>query len=83
MLAELLVQAQQHHDQEATLHVLESFIPKIKASLRQVPADYQDDLKQELYVKMIEVIQTFDISELNENLERGCKKRASFLFIYM
>ncbi|MDP1510509.1 helix-turn-helix domain-containing protein [Paenibacillus sp. CMAA1739] len=64
MLAELLVQAQQHHDQEATLHILESFTPKIKASLRQVPADHRDDLKQELYIKMIEVIQTFDISEL-------------------
>jgi DNA-directed RNA polymerase specialized sigma24 family protein len=61
MLAELLVQAQQHHDQEATLHILESFTPKIKASLRQVSADHRDDLKQELYVKMIEVIQTFDI----------------------
>lgn len=46
------------------MHILESFTPKIKASLRQVPADYRDDLKQELYVKMIEVIQTFDISEL-------------------
>ncbi|WP_178382270.1 helix-turn-helix domain-containing protein [Paenibacillus sp. P3E] len=63
-MAELLVQAQQHHDQEATLNILESFTPKIKASLRQVPADHQDDLKQELYVKMIEVIQAFDISEL-------------------
>jgi len=64
MLSELLVQAQQHHDQEATLHILESFMPKIKASLRQVPPDHRDDLRQELYVKMIEVIQTFDISAL-------------------
>ncbi|WP_445933732.1 helix-turn-helix domain-containing protein [Paenibacillus sp. FSL H8-0104] len=64
MFAQLLVQAQQYQDQEATLHILESFIPKIKASLRQVPSDYRDDLKQELYVKMIEVIQTFDMSEL-------------------
>lgn len=61
MLAELLVQAQRHHDQEATLHILESFTPKIKASLRQVPSDHREDLKQELYVKMIEVIQTFNI----------------------
>ncbi|WP_145332484.1 helix-turn-helix domain-containing protein [Paenibacillus xylanexedens] len=61
MLAELLVQAQQHHDQEATLHILESFTPKIKASLRQVPRDHREDLKQELYVKMIEVIQIFNI----------------------
>ncbi|WCT56426.1 helix-turn-helix domain-containing protein [Paenibacillus kyungheensis] len=61
MLAKLLIQAQQHQDPEVTLHILESFTPKIKASLRQVSADYRDDLKQELYLKMIEVIQTFDI----------------------
>lgn len=64
MFSQLLVQAQRDKDPGATLHILESFTPKIKASLRQVPADYRDDLKQELYVKMIEVIQTFDISEL-------------------
>ncbi|QQZ64556.1 hypothetical protein JI735_34545 (plasmid) [Paenibacillus sonchi] len=64
MIAELLVQAQQHHSPEATLHILESFTPKLKASLLQVPADHREDLKQELYVKMIEVIQTFEISEL-------------------
>ncbi|WP_158702756.1 helix-turn-helix domain-containing protein [Paenibacillus faecalis] len=62
-MAELLVRAQQHHDQEATLNILECFTPKIKASLLQVPPDYREDLKQELYVKMIEVIQNFDIGE--------------------
>lgn len=64
MMAELLVQAQQQNDQEATLHILESFTPKIKASLLQVPAEHREDLKQELYVKMIEVIQHFDTSEM-------------------
>ncbi|MFE0556578.1 helix-turn-helix domain-containing protein [Paenibacillus sp. NPDC058910] len=64
MMVELLVQAQEHHDQNATLQILESFTPKIKASLLQVPANHREDLKQELYGKMIEVIQTFDISEL-------------------
>ncbi|WP_430139832.1 helix-turn-helix domain-containing protein [Paenibacillus lautus] len=63
-MVELLVQAQEHHDQNATLQILESFTPKIKASLLQVPANHRVDLKQELYGKMIEVIQTFDISEL-------------------
>jgi hypothetical protein len=64
MLAELLWRAQQDHDQEATLHILEAFTPKIRASLSQVPVDHREDLKQELYVKMIEVIQRFDTSEL-------------------
>lgn len=63
MIAELLLQAQQNHDSEAILHILESFSPKINVSLLQVPTQYREDLKQELYVKMIEVIQTFDISD--------------------
>ncbi len=63
MIAELLVRAQQYHDQEAILHILESFNPKIKSSLSQVPFHYREDLQQELYVKMIEVIQSFDINE--------------------
>lgn len=64
MIAELLIQAQKHHDSEATLHILECFTPKLKASLLQVPAEHREDLQQELYVKMIEVIQAFNISEL-------------------
>ncbi|WP_316561540.1 helix-turn-helix domain-containing protein [Paenibacillus macerans] len=64
MMAELLLKAQQDQDQEATLQILNCFTPKIKASLQQVPADQREDLKQELYVKMLEVIQNFDLSEL-------------------
>ncbi|WP_145948505.1 helix-turn-helix domain-containing protein [Paenibacillus sp. Y412MC10] len=64
MMTELLVRAQVHNDLEATAQILESFTPKIKASLYQVPLDHREDLKQELYIKMIEVIRTFDISEL-------------------
>lgn len=65
MMAELLMKAQLHNDQEATAQILDSFTPKIKASLHQVPVDHREDLRQELYVKMIEVIQWFGISELN------------------
>lgn len=43
------------HDQEATMQILDRIEPKIKASLQQVPADHREDLKQELYVKMIEL----------------------------
>ncbi|MCM3174586.1 hypothetical protein M3636_20355 [Paenibacillus sp. MER 99-2] len=45
------------------LHILESFTPKIKSSLLQVPVEHREDLQQELYVKMIEVIKTFHTSE--------------------
>lgn len=63
MIAEWLLQAQQYQDPEATLHILESFKPKLKASLLQVPVEHREDLQQELYVKMIEVIQTFDTND--------------------
>ncbi|WP_179281279.1 helix-turn-helix domain-containing protein [Paenibacillus sp. XY044] len=72
MMTELLVRAQLHNDKEATAQILAAFTPKIKASLYQVPADHREDLKQELYIKMIEVIRSFDISDLNLNFESGC-----------
>lgn len=61
MMTKLLLRAQLHDDKEATAQILEAFTPKIKASLRQVPIDYREDLMQELYVKMIEVIKGFNI----------------------
>lgn len=61
MMAELLLKAQLYNDQDATAKILESFTPKIKASLGQVPANHREDLRQGLYVSMIEVIQRFDL----------------------
>ncbi|WP_285859113.1 helix-turn-helix domain-containing protein [Paenibacillus sp. MER 99-2] len=63
MIADWLLQAQQYQDSDAMLHILESFTPKIKSSLLQVPVEHREDLQQELYVKMIEVIKTFHTSE--------------------
>lgn len=62
MMAELLLKAQLHNDQNATVQIMESFTPKIKASLCQVPIDHREDLRQELYLTMIEVIQRFDLN---------------------
>lgn len=62
MMAELLLKAQLHNDQDATVQILESFTPKIKASLHQVPLDQREDLRQELYLTMIEVIHRFDLN---------------------
>lgn len=62
MLSELLEKAQINNDREALAEILESFSPKIKASLRQVPIDFREDLKQDLYVTMIEVIRRFDLN---------------------
>lgn len=59
MMADLLLKAQLHNDQNAIVQILESFTPKINTSLRQVPLEHHDDLRQELYLTMIEVIQRF------------------------
>ncbi|MGF7048920.1 DNA-directed RNA polymerase specialized sigma24 family protein [Paenibacillus sp. DS2015] len=61
MMTSLLLKVQLNDDKEAMAQILEAFTPKIISSLRQVPVDYREDLKQELYVKMIEVIKGFDI----------------------
>lgn len=60
MMVGLLRRAQLQNDQDATLQILESFTPKINASLRQLPFDHREDLKQELYVTMLEVIHRFE-----------------------
>lgn len=62
MMADLLLKAQLHNDQDAAVQILESFTPKINASLRQVPPDHREDLRQELYLTMLEVIHRFDIN---------------------
>lgn len=56
----LLLKAQLQNDKDAPLQILDSFTPKINASLRQVPFDHREDLRQELYVTMLEVIQRFE-----------------------
>lgn len=63
MMTKLLMRAQQLHDPDATMQILDFFTPKIKAELYQVPTEHREDLQQDLYVKMIEVIQRFDISD--------------------
>lgn len=62
MMAELLLKAQLHNDKDATAQILDAFTPKIKASLRQVPPEHREDLQQELYVTMIEVIQKYNLN---------------------
>ncbi|GFN33118.1 helix-turn-helix domain-containing protein [Paenibacillus xylaniclasticus] len=59
MMAQLLLKAQLYKDQNAVVQILESFAPKINMSLRQVPIEHRDDLRQELYLTMIEVIHRF------------------------
>ncbi|GIO35588.1 helix-turn-helix domain-containing protein [Paenibacillus antibioticophila] len=60
MISDLLQKAKEIDGQSAALEIIETFSPKINASLRQVPYEYREDLKQELYVSMLEVIQRFE-----------------------
>ena len=60
MFAELLIHAQLHNDKNAKLQILECFTPKINSSLHQTNFEYREDLKQDLYVSILEVIQRFE-----------------------
>ncbi|MDO7907174.1 helix-turn-helix domain-containing protein [Paenibacillus sp. JX-17] len=59
-LFELCRQAQRYHPQ-AMERILELFQPKISRSLCQTSIQERDDLRQELYLKMIEAVQKYDL----------------------
>lgn len=63
-LYELIIQAK-HDDKAAILEIIGRFEPKIKKSLHQTSLQNREDLKQELILKLIEVIQSFDLNVQN------------------
>jgi hypothetical protein len=60
-LYDLLTKAK-HEDNVAMLKIINRFEPKIKKSLYQTSIQNREDLKQELIVKFIEVVQTFELN---------------------
>ncbi|MEJ3719941.1 helix-turn-helix domain-containing protein [Paenibacillus polymyxa] len=60
-LYDLLNQAKSNN-QTAVLEIIEKFEPKIKKSLQQTTIQNQEDLRQELVTKFIEVLYSFDIN---------------------
>ncbi|WP_342424621.1 helix-turn-helix domain-containing protein [Paenibacillus sp. FSL E2-0178] len=60
-LYDLLTKAKQE-DNIAMLKIINRFEPKIKKSLYQTSIQNREDLKQELIVKFIEVVQTFELN---------------------
>ena len=59
----LLQQAKQNED-EALKLIFSQFEKKIEAELRQTPYEYRDDLRQELYVKILEAVEKYSIEEV-------------------
>lgn len=61
-LKDLILQAQKN-DKDATILIIDMFNNKLQKSLYQVPFQEREDLSQDLYVKMIEVIGKFQVKE--------------------
>ncbi|MDQ0482265.1 helix-turn-helix domain-containing protein [Guptibacillus hwajinpoensis] len=59
----LLQQAKQNEDKALEL-IFNQFEKKIEAELRQTPYEYRDDLRQELYVKILEAVEKYSIEEV-------------------
>lgn len=59
----LLQQAKQN-EEEALELIFSQFEKKIEAELRQTSYEYRDDLRQELYVKILEAIEKYSIEEV-------------------
>ncbi|MDP4551489.1 helix-turn-helix domain-containing protein [Alkalihalobacillus macyae] len=59
----LLQQAKQNEDEALEL-IFSQFEKKIEAELRQTPYEYRDDLRQELYVKILEAVEKYSIEEV-------------------
>ncbi|TKD70569.1 helix-turn-helix domain-containing protein [Pseudalkalibacillus hwajinpoensis] len=62
-LYKLLQQAKQS-DEEALELIFSQFEKKIEAELRQTPFEYRDDLRQELYVKILEAVEKYNMEEV-------------------
>lgn len=61
-LRELISQAK-GNNQQAMMEIIYKFEPKIKKSLHQTSFQNRDDLRQELIVKFIEVVQNWEFEK--------------------
>lgn len=50
----------QQKDKNASVCILKQFEPKIKQSLRRIAYQEREDLKQELHLKLLDVMTQFD-----------------------
>lgn len=61
-LIDLTKKVQEHNDIDSLKIVLNLFEPKIRASLKQTSPQEQDDLYQELKLRIIEIVRQYDYS---------------------
>ncbi|MGA9286973.1 MAG: helix-turn-helix domain-containing protein [Anaerobacillus sp.] len=60
-------------EKEELSHIIAQFEKKIEAELRQTSPQYRDDLRQELFMKIIEAVEKYnveDVPNLQEFIDR-------------
>ncbi|WP_347548347.1 helix-turn-helix domain-containing protein [Pseudalkalibacillus hwajinpoensis] len=68
----LLQQAKQN-DEEAFSRIISQFEKKLEAELRQTSYQYRDDLRQELYIKILEAVENYHLEDVPD-FEQFMKK---------
>lgn len=59
-----LIQKAKNEDEEAILFLIHKFAPKIMRSLQQTTYQEQEDLRQEIHLKIIEAVRKYDLEQI-------------------
>lgn len=59
-----LIQKAKNEDEEAILFLIQKFSPKIMRSLQQTTYQDQEDLRQEIHLKIIEAVRKYDLENI-------------------
>ncbi|QAS54848.1 helix-turn-helix domain-containing protein [Halobacillus litoralis] len=59
-----LIEWSQQGDEQSTLKIIRKVEPKIKKSLKQTLSQDRENLEQELIIKTIKIIQSFDTNQV-------------------
>lgn len=59
-----LIQKAKNEDEEAILFLIQKFSPKIMRSLQQTTYQEQEDLQQEIHLKIIEAVRKYDLEHI-------------------
>jgi DNA-directed RNA polymerase specialized sigma subunit len=71
-----LIRQAQMQDKDAMLEILQRFQPKIERSLYQTSYEEREDLRQHLYLKMVEAVQNYRVQPVPSfwELQKAAKK---------
>ncbi|MGQ7278669.1 helix-turn-helix domain-containing protein [Brevibacillus thermoruber] len=64
MLLLSLVKQAQNSDEKALIQILEMFEPKIKKTLRMTNRNVRDDIRQEIFFRLIRAIQSYNVDHI-------------------